>query len=158
MGRAELSRLVQSAAERRTITMRLQVNESTVASHQATRDVGDGRVHKQSSSLFGSSESQVVTRVTEYFWRHEVAYELIVFTGSDSSARNAMRLSTRTAHAELVTINTAEAPLPLQRRVPPVDAELTLAPAAARCDLGRELPDSIPHPSECEHVPHTPSQ
>ena len=125
MGRAELSRLVQSAAERRTITMRLQVNESTVASHQATRDVGDGRVHKQSSSLFGSSESQVVTRVTEYFWRHEVAYELIVFTGSDSSARNAMRLSTRTAHAELVTINTAEAPLPLQRRVPPVDAELT---------------------------------
>uniref|UniRef100_A0A7S2G5E7 Uncharacterized protein n=1 Tax=Haptolina brevifila TaxID=156173 RepID=A0A7S2G5E7_9EUKA len=137
LGQAALLKLVDAAGKGHAITMRLHASEQTVYLREATRDVSDGKVHKH-TSLFGTTEDRVVTRVTEYFWRHEATYQLLAFIGVNVSkvpSAGTVMLQQRTAHTQLVT-TTRESPRPQNREAPPIDVPLSWL-------LQQLIPDSL---------------
>ena len=123
LSRVALLKLVKAAKAGHAVTMRLVSSERTEFIREATRDVADSRVHKH-ASIFGTSESQMVTRVAERFWRHEATYELIAFVGINATASSTVTLQRRTASTQLVT-TTRESPQPERREAPYLDVPLT---------------------------------
>jgi hypothetical protein len=119
LGSAELSTLVTAVGRGATATLRLRTSERTQFVREATRDVSAGSVHKH-SGLFGTSESAVVNRITEHFWRHEASYELVASIGGNAT----LTLLRRSGHAELVT-RVRESPRPEVREPPPIDVDLS---------------------------------
>lgn len=59
------------AMDGKSVTLRLRAVERCEFLRQASSDLPKGDVVKN-TGFFGTSESQVVTRRAEYFWRHEV--------------------------------------------------------------------------------------
>ena len=111
------------AADGKTVTLRLSSTERTSFLREATSDIPRSTVVKN-SGIFGTSESQVVTRRQEYFWAHTVEHEVLLFAGVNATAGSSLSLQKRTGRVELMT-TLRESPHPEVRVVPEVDVELS---------------------------------
>ena len=65
---------------------------------------------------------QVVTKITEYFWKFEATYALEAFCGVGADAASRVVLASHTGVAELKTTTKAPAPYP-EARVPAINQE-----------------------------------
>ena len=111
------------AADGKTVTLRLSSTERTSFLREATSDIPRSTVVKN-SGIFGTSESQVVTRRQEYFWAHTVEHEVLLFAGVNATAGSSLSLQKRTGRVELMT-TLRESPHPEVRVVPEVDVDLS---------------------------------
>ena len=113
----------QWATQGKTVTLRLSSTERTSFVREAMSDVPHGTVVKH-AGIFGTTESQVVTRRQEYFWAHTVEHEVLLFAGVNATAESSLSLQRRTGRVELMT-TLRESPHPEVRVVPAVDVELS---------------------------------
>lgn len=65
--------------------MRFKSEERCEFTKEVTREVESPTVVTESKSILGTqtSKTKVVTKVTEYFWKFDVAYELIIYAGNN---------------------------------------------------------------------------
>ena len=120
---ATLQRSRHWALEGRTVTLRLRAVERCEYLREATSDLPRGPVVRN-SGIFGTSESQVVTRRQEFFWHHEVEHELLLFAGANATAGSTAMLRQRTGRVELMT-TVREAPRPALHAPPEIDVEIS---------------------------------
>eukprot|EP01122_Echinamoeba_exundans_P012393 TRINITY_DN5163_c0_g1_i1.p1 TRINITY_DN5163_c0_g1~~TRINITY_DN5163_c0_g1_i1.p1 ORF type:complete len:964 (-),score=215.79 TRINITY_DN5163_c0_g1_i1:8-2899(-) len=94
-----------SWAQSRSVTIRLKAEERCVFDREETRKVESVTEHvtEVKGSIFGNSKrtDKVITKITEYFWKFNVEYELFVFQGNDPSEK--ITLQSRSAGCELIT-------------------------------------------------------
>jgi hypothetical protein len=92
-------------AQSRSVTIRLKAEERCVFDREETRKVESVTEHvtEVKGSIFGNSKrtEKVITKITEYFWKFTVEYELFVFLGNDPSEK--ITLQSRSAGCELIT-------------------------------------------------------
>ena len=124
--RADLIAFAAKAAEgRQRLTLRTKSSESCKLNRKATREVPSDTKVEHKSTLFGSSETRVVTTVTEYFWAIGHDHELLLFSGASETAADGtcIKLASRSASCEVVT-KSERPPRPEQRKAP-VDCDVT---------------------------------
>jgi hypothetical protein len=86
------------------------------------REVRSDTANVSKSSLFGTRESYMVTKVTEWFWRLDVSWELQAFRGNQSDAP--IRLRSHVCSIELKTA-VDRTPHPAVEEQPSLDLQLT---------------------------------
>eukprot|EP01122_Echinamoeba_exundans_P006772 TRINITY_DN1971_c0_g2_i1.p1 TRINITY_DN1971_c0_g2~~TRINITY_DN1971_c0_g2_i1.p1 ORF type:complete len:992 (+),score=172.24 TRINITY_DN1971_c0_g2_i1:130-3105(+) len=119
-----LHKLVQWS-EKRSVTLRFKAEEKCEFDREETRKVESATEHvTEVSSFFGTSKrtEKVITKITEYFWRFSVEYEIVAFEGSDSS--DAVKLQGRLGKCETIT-TTNVTPHPQVRVLPHIDVNIT---------------------------------
>jgi hypothetical protein len=113
-------------AKSRSVTLRLKATESWAFDREETRKVESSTeyVTEYSSSVFGSSKrtDKVVTKITEYFWKFDVDYELFAFKGNDPEEK--ISLQARKGKYEIITTSKVS-PRPEVRVYPSRDYNLT---------------------------------
>ena len=94
----KLAQLQALAHAGKQCTLRLTATERCTFLREVSRDVDSASKVVHESRLFGKSEAKVVTRIDEFFWRFEVAWELTVFAGADDGT-DTVRLQAALARA-----------------------------------------------------------
>ena len=107
---AKLAQLQALAHAGKQCTLRLTATERCTFLREVSRDVDSASKVVHESRLFGKSEAKVVTRIDEFFWRFEVAWELTVFAGADDGT-DTVRLHGRTGSCEIMS-STRQPPRP----------------------------------------------
>ena len=67
----------------RTVTLRFKAEERCKFLRKVEREVESDTKHVTQSTLFGTSKSYTVTKVTEWFWAFTASYELQAVQGND---------------------------------------------------------------------------
>jgi hypothetical protein len=96
---------VQEWAKNRSVTIRLKAEEHCKFIRKAEREVESDTKHVTNSTLFGTSKSYTVTKITEWFWSFNVKYELVVFMGNEPE--KGLVLQGRSGTVELKTSSEA---------------------------------------------------
>jgi hypothetical protein len=120
-----LRKLVQWA-EKRSVTLRFKSEEKCEFDREETRKVESATEHvtEVSGGLFGAFKrtDKVITKITEYFWKFSVDYEIVAFEGSD--ANDAVKLQGRLGKCEIIT-STNTTPHAQVRVLPHIDVNIT---------------------------------
>lgn len=117
---AQLQAWTQAGKE---CTLRLTATERCSFLREVSREVSSASKVVSESTLFGTSESKVVTRIDEFFWRLEVSWELAVFAGAAADGTG-LRLQGRSGACEIMS-STRQPPRPEVVTKTPLDASLT---------------------------------
>ena len=120
----KLAQLQAWAHAGKQCTLRLTATERGTFLREVSREVESASKVVHDSKLFGKSETKVVTRIDEFFWRFEVAWELTVFAGADADGTDRVRLHGRTGSCEIMS-STRQPPRPETVTKAPLDTSLT---------------------------------
>lgn len=94
----------QGWASTRSVTMRLTATEKCVFDRKAERKVDSTKKHVTeyiTGAFTGSWTSKTVYRITEWFWKFNVVYELSLYKGNDPNEK--VVLLQRSCDYEIVT-------------------------------------------------------
>ena len=73
-------------AKTRTVTLRFKAEEACKFLRKVEREVKSDTTHVNESTLFGTSKSYSVTKVTEWFWQFDATYALLAYQGNNPEA------------------------------------------------------------------------
>jgi hypothetical protein len=107
-------------AKSRTVTLRFKAEEKCKFLRKVVREV-ESDTSQVSEGILGKFKSYTLTKVTEYFWQFDVAYELFAFCGNDPERR--VSIMARAGSLELKTSGDAT-PRPVSVVRPNVDMPL----------------------------------
>jgi hypothetical protein len=115
-------------AKHRSVSLRLNVEESCTFVKEASRDVDSKHKNVTEISSGGSNllsfSSKVVTTITEYFWRFDVVYEVIAFMGTGERQEDRRVVRKRLGRHEIIT-TVNETPRPKSTIKAPIDVNIT---------------------------------
>jgi len=120
----KLAQLQAWAHAGKQCTLRLTATERCTFLREASRDVESASKVVHDSKLFGKSETKVVTRIDEFFWRFELAWELTVFAGAVAYGADEVRLHGCSGSCEIMS-STRQPPRPETVTKTPLDTSLT---------------------------------
>ena len=109
-------------AKTKSVTLRLKAEENCVFIRKTEREVQSDTKSVSKSTLFGTSESYTITKVTEYFYSFHNKYELVAFMGNEYD--KPIIITTRSGTIELKT-STDSLPKPATTIYPSVDVNIT---------------------------------
>ena len=120
----KLAQLQAWAHAGKQCTLRLTATERCTFLREVSRDVESASKVVHDSKLFGKSETKVVTRIDEFFWKFEVAWELTVFAGAATDGTDRVRLHGRSGSCEIMS-STRQPPRAETVNKAPLDTSLT---------------------------------
>jgi hypothetical protein len=132
-----LRAMIAWAAQHRSVTLRLQCQQTCTFDRSDNRDVdASERLVRTTTSTGDSgprelhsaeqSEVKVVTTVVEHVWNLSMQWELTAFAGTDSDREQRMSLQRGECSCKLVTTGERKhPPKPAMREDPPLDVDLT---------------------------------
>eukprot|EP01128_Nolandella_sp_AFSM9_P006116 TRINITY_DN3077_c0_g1_i1.p1 TRINITY_DN3077_c0_g1~~TRINITY_DN3077_c0_g1_i1.p1 ORF type:complete len:991 (+),score=265.41 TRINITY_DN3077_c0_g1_i1:35-2974(+) len=109
-------------AQNRSVTLRLKAEETCTFLREVTREEESKDTHVTEWNVGITRKSKIVTKITEWFWKFEVSYELFAYKGSDIETM--VKLVGRTGSLELKTTSDAT-PYPKSVVRPSIDLNLT---------------------------------
>ena len=115
---------------------------------EASRDVESASKVVHDSKLFGKSETKVVTRIDEFFWRLELAWELTVFAGAVADGADEVRLHGCSGSCEIMS-STRQPPRPETVTKTPLDTSLTWPLQQLSVFVHRSRVSSVQHLLQC---------
>lgn len=133
----EKLRQAKTWAETSQVSIRFRAEERCSFLREETRQVEDPTKHVSEISMGGVSlglTSKTVTKVTEFFWKFEVAYQLEVFRGVGSESSDRMVLQSNNCNTELKTTSKVT-PQP-EVKVPSTLQEANITFLLRHTDLG----------------------
>ncbi|CAE7683490.1 TRPT1 [Symbiodinium sp. CCMP2592] len=106
---------LQDWSKDKVVSLQFRAEEACRYLREETREEEDPTRHVEEVSVRGALQaaftSKVVTKITEYFWKFEVKYELVAIRGVGETADDRLCLMTRAGQAELIT-STKQSPRP----------------------------------------------
>jgi hypothetical protein len=111
-------------AKNRAVILRFRAEEKCSFVREETKQVDSPAVVTEKTTTSGSkatTKTKIVTTVTEYFWKLEIAYELVVFPGT--SDERAISLVKRAGSVEIKTA-AKKTPRPQNVVRPHIDADI----------------------------------
>ena len=132
-----LRAMIAWAAQHRSVTLRLQCQQTCTFDRSDNRDVdASERLVRTTTSTGDSgprelhsaeqSEVKVVTTVVEHVWNLSMQWEITVFAGTESDREQRVSLERGECSCKLVTTGERKhPPKPASREDPPLDVDLT---------------------------------
>eukprot|EP00418_Pyrodinium_bahamense_P095920 CAMPEP_0179039872 /NCGR_PEP_ID=MMETSP0796-20121207/15359_1 /TAXON_ID=73915 /ORGANISM="Pyrodinium bahamense, Strain pbaha01" /LENGTH=936 /DNA_ID=CAMNT_0020736207 /DNA_START=64 /DNA_END=2874 /DNA_ORIENTATION=- len=140
---ADQVRQLRDWAKTSNVSLRLRAEERCNFDREETREVESPTQRVEELSIGGAVAaavtSKVVTKVTEYFWKVEASWELLVVRGVGEQPADRVSIFSRTGRTQLKT-NTKHSPRP-ETSVPAVNVEVNIS------WLLRQLPSDALTPS-----------
>merc|ERR1719456_681047 len=130
---ADRAALRALAATGKAVTLRVTSTETCRFLRKAEREVPSTTKVETSSSLFGKSETRVVSTVTEYFWSLGLSYKIVLFAGPSANGADAKLVAGREAACEVLT-RSEKPPIAERHEKPPVDCDVTWLLSHLRAD------------------------
>eukprot|EP01103_Thecamoeba_quadrilineata_P006172 TRINITY_DN158_c0_g1_i2.p1 TRINITY_DN158_c0_g1~~TRINITY_DN158_c0_g1_i2.p1 ORF type:complete len:614 (-),score=176.86 TRINITY_DN158_c0_g1_i2:1579-3375(-) len=112
--------LFRKWAHTRTVTLSLKSEEACSFEREATRSV-ESPVSRTTTVFGVSVTDKVVTKITEYFWKFVVKYEIHAYPGNNKT--EGVTLQTRTCEYEIVTTSKTT-PRPETKITVPINTEI----------------------------------
>ena len=123
--RATIAKFAAAAQSKQRVTLRLTSTQKCKFIRKATKEVPSEQKVETKSTVFGRSETRVVTTVTEYYWEIGHEFAIVLYTGADPSIDDCVhKIVERSSRATIVT-KTERAPLTELEELPARECDVT---------------------------------